>query len=101
VVQPFDGVDEWHTVLPLLRFAGGRQDLANGRVRPFLPVSSSSRVSAWVVIMRSVRLDARVYSTFVDFDARAIACGPGTCLTGFNIDVVCQIEMTAGVVFVV
>jgi hypothetical protein len=100
-VQPFDGVDEWHTVLPLLRLAGVARIWPADECDRSSPVSSASRDSAWVVIMRSVRLDARVYSTFVDFDARAIACGPGTCLTGFNIDVVWQIEMTAGVVFVV
>jgi hypothetical protein len=104
-------VDHW--------LAGGRQDVGNGRVRPFLTgligltrfgaggdneIRFTAQGGGGLRLLPQhkvgVRLDARVYSTFVDVDARAIACGPGTCLTGLNIDVVWQIETTAGVVFV-
>ena len=46
-----------------------------------------------------LRLDGRVYTTFVDADARFVACAPGTCVTSLHVDVVWQAELSAGIVF--
>ena len=46
-----------------------------------------------------VRLDGRVFATFVDADAHAIACAGGTCFVGLNLHVVWQAEFTTGLVF--
>jgi hypothetical protein len=46
-----------------------------------------------------VRLDGRVFATFVDADTRAVACGGGTCFVGLNLHVVWQAEFTTGLVF--
>lgn len=45
-----------------------------------------------------LRLESRVFTTFVDASGQAIACGPGTCLIAFHADVLWQIEFTAGMV---
>jgi hypothetical protein len=47
-----------------------------------------------------VRLDSRVFTTFVDLDARAAACGPGLCLVAVDANVVWQFEFTADVIVV-
>jgi hypothetical protein len=46
-----------------------------------------------------IRLDGRVFATFVEAEGRAIACSPGICLVAFNADIVLQAEFTVGVVF--
>jgi hypothetical protein len=45
-----------------------------------------------------LRLDGRVFGTFVDAEGRAIACTPGLCLVGFEADFVWQGEATIGIV---
>jgi hypothetical protein len=100
-------VDQW--------LAGGRQDFAAGRSRLFLTglvgltryaadddaevrfaVSAGGGVR-WPVQRRlGVRLDARVFTTFVDADGSATACGPRGCLVGLDVDVAWQFEFTAG-----
>jgi hypothetical protein len=45
-----------------------------------------------------LRLDGRVFATFVDADATVIACSPGACFIATHADVVWQAEFTAGVV---
>jgi hypothetical protein len=45
-----------------------------------------------------IRLDGRVFGTFVDAEGRAIACTPGICLVGFEADFVWQGEATIGLV---
>jgi hypothetical protein len=47
-----------------------------------------------------VRLDGRVFATFVEAEGRAIACSPGICLVGFDADIVWQAEFTVGLVVV-
>jgi hypothetical protein len=102
-------VDQW--------FAGGRQEFGNGRVRPFLTgllgltryavegdnelrfaVSCASGVKLPVHRRLGVRLDGRVFTTFVDAEARAAACGGGGCFVGLSVDVVWQLEFTAALV---
>ena len=45
-----------------------------------------------------VRLDSRLYATFVDADLRFLACTPGTCISSVNVDVVWQAEFSAGLI---
>jgi hypothetical protein len=104
-------VDHW--------LAGGRQDLGSGRVRPFLTglvgltryaaededevrfaVAAGGGVSLMPHRRIGLRLDGRVFTTFVEADARAVGCGAVTCLVGFNLNVVWQAEVTTGVVLV-
>ena len=97
---------------------GGLQEFSNGRVRPFLTgmlgltryaadresevrftVGSGGGVKLFPTSHVGVRLDGRVHTTFVDADARVVACTTGRCLTSLHVDVVWQAEFTAGVVF--
>ena len=45
-----------------------------------------------------VRLDGRVFATFVDADGTALACARQTCLIALHLNVVWQAEFTAGLV---
>jgi hypothetical protein len=102
-------VDQW--------LAGGRQEFGNGRARPFLSgllgltrygvegdtevrfaVGCAGGVKLALERRLGLRLDARVFTTFVDVDARAAACGPGICVVAVDANVVWQIEFAAGLV---
>ena len=102
-------VDQW--------LAGGRQEFGDDRVRPFLTgllgltryavegdnevrfaVSAASGVKVQLERRLGVRLDGRVFTTFVDAEARAGACGSRGCLVGVSVDVVWQLEFTAALV---
>lgn len=97
---------------------GGLQELSNGRIRPFLTgvlgltryasdadsevrftVGAGGGVKLFPVSHVGLRLDGRVYTTFVDADTRFVACTPGTCVTSLNVDLVWQAEFSAGIVF--
>jgi len=45
-----------------------------------------------------LRLDGRVFATFVEVEGRAIACSPGICLVAFDACIVWQAEFTVGLV---
>jgi hypothetical protein len=47
-----------------------------------------------------LRLDGRLFATFVDADLAFLACGSstGTCVLAFRTDVIFQAEFTAGAV---
>ena len=47
-----------------------------------------------------LRLDGRVFTTFIDADSRAVACVSGTCLVGLDVNVAWQAEFTAAMVLV-
>ena len=48
----------------------------------------------------ALRLDSRVFTTFVDVESRAAACGSGAgCLFNLNVDAAWQIEFAANAVF--
>jgi hypothetical protein len=47
-----------------------------------------------------VRLDGRVFTTFVDADARAVACAQQTCFFGLDVNVAWQAEFTAAMIVV-
>jgi hypothetical protein len=97
--------------------AGGLQELRAGRIRPFLTgtlglsryaaagddelrftVAAGGGVKLFPWSSVAIRLDARLFSTFVDVDGRAVACGPGLCFFDLHTDVVWQAEFTAGIV---
>jgi len=103
-------VDHWQ--------GGGLQEFGAGRVRPFLTgalgltryaaqddreirfaVSSGGGVKLFPSRHVGVRLDGRVFATFVDADARFSACSPRGCVLAFRTHVVWQADFTAGVVF--
>ena len=46
------------------------------------------------------RFDSRVFTTFVDLDARAGVCGAAGCFVAVNANVIWQIEFTADMVVV-
>ena len=102
-------VDHW--------LAGGRQEFGSGRARPFLSgllgltrygVEGDTEVrftvgagggvklafGRWI----GLRLESRVFTTFVDAQARAAACAPGICLIGVNVNAVWQAEFAAGLI---
>jgi hypothetical protein len=104
-------VDQW--------LAGGRQDFGRARARPFLTgllglthyraegddevrftVRAGGGVELPLQRRIGVRLEGRVFATFVNFDARAVACASGTCLLGLDVNVVWQAEFTAGLALV-
>jgi len=104
-------VDHW--------LGGGLQEFADGRARPFLTgmlgltryasdIDSEYRFTlsagGGVKLLPSphvgLRLEGRVFTTFVDANADGafFACGPGLCFFAFNADLVWQAEFTAGFV---
>jgi len=100
--------------------AGGLQEFGTGRrARPFLTgllgltryaadgdneirftVGAGGGVKLMPVPRLGLRLDGRLFMTFVEAEGRAIACSPGICLVAFEADVVLQAEFTAGIVVV-
>jgi hypothetical protein len=98
--------------------AGGLQEFFDRRrARPFLTgllgltryaadgdneirftASAGGGVKLMPVPRIGLRLDGRVFATFVEAEGRAIACSPGICLVAFNADIVWQAEFTAGLV---
>lgn len=99
--------------------AGGRQEFGAGRARPFLSgLFGLTRYAAngdgeirftlaaggglKVAMQRhlGLRLDSRVSTTFVDAEARAVACSPGMCLVAGNAALVWQMEFSGGLVFI-
>ena len=97
---------------------GGLQEFSGGSVRPFLTgvlgltryasdgnsgvrftAGAGGGVKLFPVARVGLRLDGRVYTTFLDADARVGTCASGTCLTALHVDVVWQAELSAGIVF--
>jgi hypothetical protein len=102
-------IDHWQ--------AGALQEFGVDAVRPFLTgvlgltryaveadaeirftVGAGGGVKLFPASHVGVRLDGRVYATFVDADARVVACVQGTCVVGIHVDVAWQAEFTAGIV---
>ena len=103
-------VDHWQ--------AGGLQEYDHGRLRPFLTgtlgltrfaatgdseirftAGAGGGVKVFPTRHVGVRLDGRVFATFVDADARVGVCSSGGCLLSFHADILWQADFTAGVVF--
>ncbi len=99
--------------------AGGLQefDVGYGHVRPFLTgtlgltryaaadsefrfsVGAGGGVKLFPSPHFGVRLDGRVYATFIDAHGTAVACAGGRCFVGLNLNVAWQAEFTTGLVF--
>lgn len=97
---------------------GGLQEYDFGRVRPFLTgtlgltrfaapgdseirfaVSAGGGVKLFPSRHVGVRLDGRVFATFVDMETRFGVCGPRGCVLSFYADVLWQADFTAALVF--
>jgi len=98
--------------------AGGLQEFGySRRARPFLTgllgltryaaegdnevrfsVGAGGGVKLMPVPRLGIRLDGRLFATFVEVEGRAIACTPGICLVAFDASIVWQAEFTVGVV---
>jgi hypothetical protein len=104
-------VDHW--------MGGGLQEFGSERVRPFLTgmlgltryagegdseirfaMSAGGGVKLFPMRHLGLRLDGRLFATFVDADLGFLACGSvsGTCFVAFRTDVAFQAEFTAGAV---
>lgn len=109
--QHADGVttDHWQI--------GGLQEFLPGRVRPFLTgtagltryavggsnevrflLGAGGGVKIFPAAHFGLRLDGRVFATFLDADGTAIVCGAGPCFVHLHVDVAWQAEFTAGVI---
>jgi hypothetical protein len=103
-------VDHWQ--------AGALQEYGRGRLRPFLAgtvgltrfaaaddseIRFTAGAGGGVKVFPSrhvgVRLDGRVYATFLDADARFGVCSSGGCFVSFYADVLWQADFTAGIIF--
>jgi hypothetical protein len=104
-------VDHW--------MGGGLQEFGDARVRPFLTgmlgltryagegdseirfaLSAGGGVKLFPTKHVGLRLDGRLFATFVEADLGFLACNSfnGTCVIAFRTDVVFQAEFTAGAV---
>jgi hypothetical protein len=96
---------------------GGLQEFSGGRIRPFatgmlgltryaadgnsevrLTVGAGGGVKLFPLSHLGLRLDGRVYTTFIDADMTFLACAPGRCAAALHVSTVWQAEFTAGVV---
>ena len=104
-------VDHWQ--------AGGLQEFQRGTVRPFLTglfgltryaadgdneirfaLSAGGGVKLIPTRHVGLRLDSRLFATFVDAQGEAVACTPGVCLVGLDVDIIWQLEFSAGLTVV-
>ena len=96
---------------------GGLRELDTGRARPFLTgllgltryesggdneirfsVAAGGGIKLYPTSRIGLRLDGRVYATFVDADGDLLACAPGLgiCIGAIDAVIVWQAEFTAG-----
>jgi hypothetical protein len=114
---PFGGPTRWNISVDHWQ-GGGLQEFGGPQVRPFLTgvlgltryategdseirftIGAGGGVKLFPTPHAGVRLDGRLFATFVDADARAFACSPTAgCLTALAVEVVWQAEFTAGIV---
>jgi hypothetical protein len=112
-------------LVPLQRFkitvdhwqGGGLHEYDYGQIRPFLTgvlgltryaadadseirftLGAGGGVKIFPVSRIGVRLDGRVFTTFVDANGKGFACTVGTCLLAVDVDVAWQTEFTAGLI---
>jgi hypothetical protein len=102
-------VDHWQ--------AGALQEYGGPRARPFLTgilgltryagdgdsevrftAGAGGGVKLFPVPHVGIRLDSRVFATFVDADGTGIACVHQTCLLALHLNVAWQAEFTAGLI---
>jgi hypothetical protein len=113
---PLDRATRRHITVDHVQ-GGGLREFLSGRVRPFLTgvlgltryaaegdseirftTGAGGGVKLFPTPHFGVRLDSRLYATFVDADLRFLACTPGTCISSVNVDVVWQAEFSAGLI---
>ena len=114
--RPLDRAIRQHITVDHVQ-GGGLREFSSGRVRPFLTgvlgltryaaegdseirftTGAGGGVKLFPTSHFGVRLDSRLYATFVDADLRFLACTPGTCISSVNVDVVWQAEFSAGLI---
>jgi hypothetical protein len=97
--------------------AGALQEFNGGNVRPFttgmagltryvadgdnefrFTLSAGGGVKMFPSRRAGIRLDGRLFATFLDGNGNAIACTPGICLVGLHIAVAWQAEFTGALV---
>jgi hypothetical protein len=97
--------------------AGGLTEFSRGRARPFLTgtvgltrygaagdnelrfsLSAGGGLKLYPTSRLGLRLDGRLFATFVDAEADALICTPGACIGSIDASIVWQAEFTAGVV---
>jgi hypothetical protein len=102
-------VDHW--------LAGALQEFGGGSVRPFLAgdfgltrygfvgddeirftTSGGGGVKVFPVSRVGVRLDGRVFATFLDATTAGSICGGAGCLVRLHLDVAWQVEVSAAVI---
>ena len=108
--MPLDvSVDHW--------LGGGLQEFGGGQVRPFttgmvgltryaiegdseirFTVAGGGGVKLFPSHHFGIRLDGRVFATFLSVDARVFACGPGVCLADLRTSIAWQTEFTSAIV---
>jgi hypothetical protein len=95
------GLGEFSGGGPLRGFTTGMLGLtryaAEGNSEYRFTVSAGGGVKIFADRRVGVRLDGRVFATFVDGGGNAIACTPGVCLVGLRVSVAWQADFTAGV----
>jgi hypothetical protein len=119
-VDVFDPVDGFARVLVTVdqwQF-GGTQEIGRGRIRPFFAgtlgvarfaqpgysevhfsVGGGGGAEFFATRHVALRLDGRVYATFVDGGSTVGVCSPGLCVISLDVSVVWQADFTAGVTF--
>lgn len=97
---------------------GGLQEFLPGRARPFLTgvvgltrygvggsnevrflLGAGGGVKLFPTPRVGVRIDGRLFATFLDAEGTAIVCGGGPCFIHLHVHVAWQGEFTAGLVF--
>jgi hypothetical protein len=115
--RPFSPATRWRMSVDHWQ-AGGLQEFGRERLRPFLTgtlgltryaaegdnhirftLGAGGGTKLFPTEHVGLRLDGRIFATFVDTEGSLLACSPGVCFLALHADIVWQAEFTAGVVF--
>jgi hypothetical protein len=113
-LQPRGTLQQWHVSVQQYQ-AGALQEFGVERVRPFatatfglthyaapgdselrFTIGAGGGAKLFATPHVGVRLDGRVFATFLDAGGSAVACGFNGCLLALHMNVVWQAEFTAG-----
>ena len=114
--RPFEPARLWRISVDHYQ-VGALQEFRRGRMRPFLTgilgltryaadsdgeirflTAAGGGVKLFPFSHVGLRLESRVFATFVDADDTFIACAGGACLFAIDTEIVWQAEFTAGLV---
>jgi hypothetical protein len=114
-LQPLQPPAAWHIAVDQWQ-VGGLQEYGGTKLRPFatglvgltryavdadseirLSVAAGGGVKFFPVSHLGVRLDGRVFATFLDASGTVVACAAG-CIARLHVSVAWQAEFTAGLV---